>query len=134
MVTCVLDSRLPKNPTFRIPPQELLTELENTRWIGDSSHPNKFELEAQRALLRHAIRHHLDWRLNDDHWGRTGFAILRLFEKGHGTMLIDGNEYQFVDIVKDEWSDVQGPLCGEGGFSYRTKDGTELFRIMTWVS
>lgn len=133
-VSCVVDSSLPENPQFRLNPEDLLSELESTRHIGNSSHPNKFELEAQKALLRHAIRHRLDWKINDDHWGRTGYAILRLFELGRATMLYGGAEYQFRDIVKEEWRNVSGPLCGEGGFLYRTKDGTEIFRIMTWVS
>ena len=134
MVSCAVSSHLDVSPTFVLECQELLNLLETTRHMGDSSHPNRIELEAQRALLRHAIRHKIDWRLNDDHWGRTGYAILSLFERGKATMRYEGSQYSFADILKDEWSDVHGPLCGTGGFLYRTPVGVTLFKISTWVS
>ena len=133
-MSCIVDSEFSIKPEFRLLAQDLLSALETTPHVGDLSHPNRYELEAQRALLRHAIMHHVDWRLNDDHWGKTGFAILSLFEQGHATMNFNGSFYKFKYLVKKNWSDISGPRAGEGGFLYCTQNAEVIFKIMTWVS
>jgi hypothetical protein len=114
--------------------QQLLAALEDTRHFGDSKHPNRLELETQRALLRHAIRFRAEFRLNDDHWGRTSGVLLRLFESGDAMMQVGDATHAFRDLTKVEWSDVVGPLVGEGGFEYRTASSQTIFKTMTWVS
>ena len=91
-------------------------------------------MEAQKALLTHAIKHKIDWHLRDDHWGRTGYAILSLFEAGTGLMRYDDQEHDFSSLTKQVWSDVHGPLCGTGGFHYRDPADKIIFKISTWVS
>jgi hypothetical protein len=132
--SCFVSSSLGTDVLFITCAQDLLTILEGTRHIGDSSHPNKVELDAQRALLRHAIRHRVDFHLHDDHWGRTGFALVRMFEDGSATLRVDGKDYHWADVIKEEWSDVRGPLVGEGGFLYRDLAETMIYKTMTWVS
>jgi hypothetical protein len=59
-------------------------------------HANKFEMEAQRALVRHVIRYrNRDFRLNNDHWNRTGWVLLALFEEGKATMQWETNGFDF---------------------------------------
>jgi len=131
---CKIDSMVEPPPILITTAQQLLAALEKTTPIGDSRHPNRLELETQRALLRHAIRHRAVFRLNDDHWGRTKYAALALFEAGEAEMEIGDSCYRFKDLTKIDWQEVDGPLCGEGGFEYRNSEGVVIFKAMTWVS
>lgn len=133
-VSCEVSSMVPPNPVIFTTAQALLAVLDETGHIGDSKHPNKYELEAQRALLRHAIRHRAVFRLKDDHWGRTGWALLDLFERGEGHMELDGITYKFESVKKTEWKEGDDALAMQGGFTYSTEDGRLLFKAMTWVS
>lgn len=125
---------LSPRPVLITTAQQLLAALENTRHFGDSKHPNRLELEAQRALLRHSIRHRAEFRLNDDHWGCTGGVLLKLFENGDATMQVGDATYAFRDLTKAEWQEGTHPLASEGGFEYRTADRHIIFKTMTWVS
>ena len=134
-VSCSVRGYRTSRVTFYASAQDLLEVLDQTRHFGDSSHPNKFELEAQRALLRHVVRHRVDgFALHDDHWGRTSSVLERLFEQNKAYMEADGKRFTFAELTKEEWSDVTAPLAGEGGFLYRDARGTVIFKQMTWVS
>ena len=135
-VTCGIRSLVEPRPLITTTAQHLLEALARTKPVGDASHPNHQELEAQRALLRHAIVNRpRNFRLHDDHWHRTGSALLDLFEKGRATMLLHDHRYLCSDIVKSEWQDEgTDSLNMHGGFTYSSKDGTLLFKICTWRS
>jgi hypothetical protein len=121
-------------PVFSASAQDLLEGLEATRSIGGATHPNKLELEAQRALVRHAIRNHVPFKLHDDHWGRTGYVLIGLFERGKATMEVDGRSYRFSDVTKEDWREGTHPLASQGGFLYRDSAGAVLFKRWTWIS
>lgn len=133
-VSCEISSKLTCRPVIHTSAQVLLELLEQTRHIGDSMHPNKFELEAQKALLKHCIRVRAEFRLHDDHWGRTGWALLSLFEQGRATLEYEQKRYQFSDVTKAEWQEGDDPLGMQGGFSYISEDGATIFKTMTWIS
>jgi hypothetical protein len=133
-VSCSICLQVGPEPVLFTSAQDLLKQLEATRHFGDSTHPNRLELDAQKALLRHAIRHLVNFRLNDDHWARTSFALLDLFEQGKAIMQIETTKFTFSDICKEEWQDVVGPLCGCGGFLYRDPTGKVICKIQTWIS
>ena len=133
-VSCEISTKYTGRSVIYTSAQTLLEALEETRHIGDSMHPNKFELEAQRALLRHCIRVRAEFRLHDDHWGRTGWALLSLFEQGRATLECEQGHFQFSDLTKTEWQNGDHPLGMEGGFSYIAGDGTIVFKTMTWIS
>jgi hypothetical protein len=114
--------------------QELLQALEGARHVGDSEHPNKLELEAQRSLLRHAIRNRVKFRLHDDQWGRTGYVLLSLFEKDKATMKLDSRTYRFSELTKEEWREGTDPLGSRGGFLYRESSGLVVYKRWTWKS
>ncbi len=133
-VSCSVHSEVRPDPVFFAAAQDLLQELEKARHIGDSKHANKFELEAQRALFRHAIRYRVNFRLNDDHWGRTGFVLLSLFEHAKATMQIDQRRFHFTEVTKEDWIGSNEPLAGYGGFLYRDSTGNVIYKIGTWRS
>lgn len=133
-VSCTVRSDVNPHPTFFTSAQALLKALEETRHIGDSMHANKYELEAQRALLRHCVRYRTKFRLNDDHWGRTGYALLKLFEEGQATMKIGERAFVFTELTKEEWREGDDPLASHGGFLYRDSSGVLIFKRHTWVS
>ena len=135
-VTCSIRSMVEPGPLVSATAQHLLEALAKTKPVGDASHPNHQELEAQRALLRHAItKRPRNFRLHDDHWHRTGHALLRLFEEGRATMLLHDHRYLFPDVVKAEWQEEgTDSLAVHGGFTYSAKDGTLLFKTVTWHS
>lgn len=133
-VSCEIEASGGSRMVFFAIAQELLRRLEGVRHVGDDSHPNKIELEAQRALLRHAIRYHVKIRLNDDHWAQTSSLLTRLFEEGLATMQIGDRGYRFSEITKEEWREGTQPLAMNGGFLYRDVNGNEIYRRMTWIS
>lgn len=133
-VSCSLDSGVDTTVLFLATAQDLLRVLEETRHIGDSSHPNRLELEAQRAILAHAIRHHVEFRLHDDHWGKTSYAFVVLFEDGKASMESCGTPYQFSDLTKEDWRVGSDPLASHGGFLYRNALGNVIFKMFTWIS
>lgn len=133
-VSCEISSMLRSDVVVSALAQDLLAMLEETRHIGDSKHPNKLELEAQKGLLRHCIRVKVGFRLHDDHWGRTGWALLRLFEQGKASLGVDDFSFQFSEMVKEEWQEGDDSLAMQGGFSYKTSDGDAVFKVMTWHS
>ena len=133
-VSCLVRSEVPPDPVFFAAAQDLLPELEKTPHIGDSMHANKFELEAQKALLRHVIRYRVNFRLNDDHWGRTGFVLLALFERGKATMQVGQRRFHFTELTKEDWIGSNEPLAGYGGFLYRDSTGNVIYKIGTWRS
>ncbi len=134
IVSCEICSKYTPRLLIITEARSLLEVLDHTRHVGDSSHPNNFEMEAQRALLRHFIRVHHDFRLHDDHWGRTGWALLNLFEQGKATIEVEQKKYLFSDVTKAEWQEGDHPLGMEGGFSYVSSDGTTIFKTMSWIS
>ena len=113
---------------------ELLEGLEAARPVGGATHPNALELEAQRALVRHAIHHGTRFKLQDDHWGRTGYVFVTLFEQGQATMDINGRNFRFSDVAKENWMEGTQPFASRGGFLYRDAGGVVLFRRRTWIS
>jgi hypothetical protein len=133
-VTCEVSSLVGPAPLFIVSAQKLLAVLEETRHIGDSVHPNRLELEAQRALLRHAIRHRAKFHLRDDHWGRTGFALLKMFEAGDAEIEVGGKRFRFENLTKVDWREGTHPLASHGGFEYHAFSGEMIFKITTWVS
>ncbi|MBK1829523.1 hypothetical protein JIN77_02200 [Verrucomicrobiaceae bacterium R5-34] len=133
-MSCEISSMVEPNPVVHLIAQDLLPVLEDTRHIGDSMHPNKLEMEAQRALVRHSIRHHAPFRLNNDHWGRTGWAFLRLFEEGKGQIELGGVRYGFSELTKADWQEGDDPLAMQGGFTYASPEGAIVFKTMTWNS
>lgn len=134
IVSCEISSKFTPQLVIFTEAQVLLEVLDQTRHIGDSRHPNKFEIEAQRALLRHFIRVNHDLRLHDDHWGRTGWALLSLFEQGRATIEFEKHRYEFSKVTKVEWQEGDHPLGMEGGFSYVTSEGTTIFKTTSWIS
>ncbi len=133
-VSCSVHSDVEPDPVLFAAAPDLLQELEKTRGIGDSTHANRFELEAQRALVRHALRYRINFRLNDDHWGCTGSVLLRLFEQGKATMQVDQRRFQFSELKKEDWSVVHGRRARCGGFLYRDSTGNVVYKLGTWIS
>ncbi|HEX5221077.1 MAG TPA: hypothetical protein VFZ59_16050 [Verrucomicrobiae bacterium] len=133
-ISCVVLSDVTPHPTFFTSAQSLLKALEEVRHIGDSMHANKYELEAQRAILRHCVRYRTNFRLNDDHWGRTGYTLLKLFEEGQAAMKIGERIISFTELTKEEWREGVDPLASHGGFLYRDSAGTLIYKRNTWVS
>ena len=107
----------------------VLKELEQVRHIGDANHPTNFELEAQKALVRHAIRHHHGIRLNDDHWGYTGKLFLKLFEEGRAAMRGRSRTFRFGDLIKETWQEGF-----HGGFLYRDLEGVVVYKRFSWIA
>ncbi len=134
VLSCEISSMFDVNPVIFVVAQDLLPILEETRHIGDSNHPNKFEMEAQRALVKHVIRHNVNFRLNNDHWGRTGWAFVKLFENGKGEIEFSGKRYRFDQLRKEDWQEGHDSLAMQGGFTYSSNDGQILFRTITWNS
>ena len=90
---------------------------------------NTCELEAQRALIKHALSFRIDFEINDDHWGRTGQALLKEFEKGKAWIEEeDGKQIRFSDLQRHEWVDTHLNL---GGFEYRKLDGSLYLKMDT---
>ncbi len=112
--------------TFAIPAEPLLAALETTKGIGGPGHPNAVELEAQRALIRHALSVPVNRKLNDDHWGRTSEVAGRLFESGIGKILTADAEFRFTDIKRRLWRAGREPQMSRGGYVYLTADGREI--------
>jgi hypothetical protein len=133
-VSCSVHSDVSPTPLFFTSAQDLLEELEKARHIGGPTHANKFELEAQRALARHAIQYRVNLRFNDDHWGRTGYALLTLFEQGKATMQLDNRRFRFSEVSKENWIEGTAPLASYGGFLYRDSEGVVIFKTQTWIS
>jgi len=63
--------------SFAIPGPQLLEQLQKTKPIGGDDHPNRLELEAQRALIQHAIDNRVNRRLSDDLEDRWGQLVNR---------------------------------------------------------
>jgi hypothetical protein len=120
--------------TFAMPAPEFLKQLEKTKHTGGADHPNRLELEAQRALIRHAIENKLNRRLNDDLWHETSGAAAQLFEMGVGLLLTPDQAFKFSDLKKKKWTEGTEPLMQRGGFLYKTSDGTEIYSRLTWMS
>ena len=134
-VSCSVGSLVDPASVFHIPALALLQGLEKTSHVGGSEHPNRYELEAQRALVRHVAEvPRTSIRLHDDNWQRTGFVVLDLFENGEGTLEVRGRKYAYAELRKEEWQEGAGPLANHGGFLYRTSTGDIIFKIKTWVS
>ena len=94
--------------------------------------PSKFELEAQKALVEHALRHGVNFKLHNDHSNLTMGAFMELFEEDHAAVEINGQRHLFADLVKEEWSDESSSLRNEGGFLYRDASGRVIFKYSTW--
>jgi hypothetical protein len=133
-ISCPVHSDVAPAPIFFTSAQELLPRLESEHHIGDSRHANKFELQAQRALVRHALLYHVAFRLNDDHWGRTGYVLIKMFEEGKATMQINDKKFHFSDLAKEDWIGSSEPLASYGGFLYRDSTGTVVYKRRTWRS
>ncbi|WP_265594276.1 hypothetical protein [Haloferula sp. BvORR071] len=136
-VSCVVESLHGSTPRFFATPEDLIGALEKVGSIGGDDHPNRYEVEAQLALLRHVIRvRNRNFCLNNDHWNRTGWALLTLFEQGQADFQAEaiGPRYRFADLTKENWTRGTEPLAQQGGFSYRTADGMLVFSISTWRS
>lgn len=133
-VSCVVDSLAYPDPTFHTTAQVLLDELENTAHSGDDEHPNRYEMEAQRALLRHAISQCAVIQLHEDHWDKTKWALVELFEKGEAEIEQEGRRYSFSDIEKEKWAVHGNAKTQRGGIQYKNKEGENIFVAMTWMS
>lgn len=129
-VSCGISSLLDPQPILFALAQDVSARLEVTRHFGGSKHANKFEMEAQRALLRHCLRYRVSFRLNNDHWGTTGSVFVTLFEEGKAEMEVAGVRYRYSQLKKQEWKEGDHPLAMEGGFSYLL-EGREICRVMT---
>jgi hypothetical protein len=119
--------------TFAIPAAHFLAALEGAKGIGGPNHPNAVELEAQRALIRHAISILINRKLNDDLWQTTSEVAARVFEGGIGVVLSSDGEFRFADINRTRW-EIGSGLMASGGFAYVTTDGREIYRRQTWMS
>jgi len=133
-VSCIINSGIESNITIVTSAQNLLEVLDETRHIGDSKHANKYELEAQRALLRHAIRYRTEMRLHDDHWGRTKWALLKLFDQGEAEFECGDARYRISDISKEDWREGDKPLMSHGGILYRNSSGDVVYKTISWIS
>ena len=120
--------------TFALPADKFLAALEAASGMGGPTHPNKAELEAQRALIRHAISIPLNRKLHDDLWNTTSEVAARLFEAGTGTLLTPDVEYRFDEINRTCWEAGGDPFMRRGGYVYSTRDGQEILRRQTWLS
>lgn len=132
-ISCSVRSDVRPDPVFFAKAQDVLQRLDAVRHTGDSMHPTKFELEAQKALLRHAIQYGVTFQLNDDHWGRTGYLLLTLFEVGKASMEIDGKRFHFAELIKEDWWVSDEQLGGHGGFLYRDSDGNVIYKRGTRI-
>lgn len=133
-LTCSVRSDVNPEPLFSALAQDILVGLEAAQPIGDASHPNTLELEAQRALVRHAIRHGVPFKLHDDHWRRTGYVLVELFDRGKATMEVEGKRFRVSDVTKEDWREGTHPMRSCGGFLYRDSSGIVLFKRWTWKS
>lgn len=133
-ITCVLKSFDESEVLVTATAQDLLKELESMGPVGGEEHANHFEMEAQRALLRHSLQYRVSFRLNDDHWHRTHFALLNLFDVGKATMLVSGVSLRVTELTKEEWRVGTEALASHGGSLYRTLNGEVVFKWGTWRS
>lgn len=113
---------------------DLLAQLEHTEHMGGDSHVNKLELETQRALLRHAIRHQVSFRLHDDHWGRTRWALLQLFEEGKASMQVGEKQFHIAELTKGKWATGTHPMALRGGYEYKDFSDKVIFKVETWIT
>ena len=125
---------------FRVRGQDLLPALEQIGPIGGEpqpgrpDHPNRYEMAALIALVRHALHHKIDWTLNCDHWNRAGYACYKLFEDRQAVLVTPSREYEFDHIQKTDWIEGTEPLAQRGGFAYLDENGAEIYRRWTWIS
>ncbi|HEY1123166.1 MAG TPA: hypothetical protein VGE67_16250 [Haloferula sp.] len=134
-VACPVESDTGSPVTFHASAQDLLEALDKIGHVGDSTHPNKLEVEAQKGLLHHVIRYrNRDFQLHDDHWGRTGYALINLFESHKATIEVEGKRHTFADLTKEEWKEGTDSLAMHGGFLYRDASGTVIYKRGTWRS
>ena len=105
---CRLDRRASKPPVivvrtgriaFAIPAPAFQKKLKKTKPTGGTKHPNHLELQAQRALVAHALHHKINFVINDDLWGRTTMAATDLLEQGVGLLLTPDCEYEYSQIL-----------------------------------
>ncbi|WP_037200969.1 hypothetical protein [Rhodopirellula baltica] len=140
---CRLDRRARKPPVivvrsgeigFAMPAPAFQKTLKKTKPTGGTKHPNYLELEAQKALVAHALHHKINFVIHDDLWGRTTMAATKLLEQGVGQLLTPDYEYEYSQIRREEWVEGTEPLMQRGGFSYLNDAGVELYRRWTWMS
>lgn len=134
LITCRLHSDSGEALELNLPAGVLLEKLNSIPHVGGAEHANRYELEAQRALIRHALQHRLPWTLRDDHWGRTGYACLELFEQNQGTLVVADRSFAFAELRKEDWREGTASRASRGGFLYRDAAGVVLFKRRTWIS
>jgi len=133
-VSCAVPSDVSPEPVFHTTARDLLEALRSTQPVGGSTYPTNQELFSQLALLEHAILYRVQVRLHDDRWGRTGCALLHLFEEEKATMTIGSRRLRFSEVSKETWTQESGPLRSHGGFLYRDSDGNVVHKCGTWRS
>jgi len=134
-VSCPVKSDTGPDVTFHASAQDLLEALTKIGHVGDSSHANKLEVEAQKGLLNHAIRYRCrGFQLHDDHWGRTGYALLNLFEAHKATIQVEGKRLTFAEVTREDWKEGTDSLAMHGGHLYRDASGAVIYKRGTWRS
>jgi hypothetical protein len=119
---------------FRVRAEDFLSEIEAVGPTGGETHPNRVEIAAQTALVRHAIRHRIDWELHNDHWNRAGYACCKLFDRGQAVLIVGQQEFTTEHTSRHDWREGTDPMMSRGGFSYLDSEGHELYRRQTWMS
>jgi len=134
-VSCPVKSDIGPAVTFYASAQDLLEALGQIGHIGDSTHANKLEVEAQKGLLNHVIQYrNRQFQLHDDHWGRTGYALLNLFEDHKATIQVEGKRLTFAEVTKEDWKEGTDFLAMHGGHLYRDANGAVIYKRGTWRS
>jgi hypothetical protein len=132
-VACAIDSGLNTEVIVCTGAKDLLERLEKAGHIGNSSHPNKAELEAHKVLLRHTVRYGNEFQIHDDQWNRTCFAVLQLFDEQKAMLHTGGVHYSFADLMKEEWQESE-PSGSWGGILYREMAGNVVLKRQTWLT
>ncbi|MGJ8640576.1 MAG: hypothetical protein ACSHYA_14400 [Opitutaceae bacterium] len=133
-VFCKIDSGISAPIVIRMKARNFQPVIEKVKHIGDSGHANKVEMEAQRALVAHAIRHGVNFELYNDHWGRTGYSLIDQFEKGNAWIEQEEQKIYFSELKKEKWSERDHPMAKHGGFLYKNAQGDVIFKKHTWLS
>lgn len=114
---------------------DFLPKIVEAMPVGSAEHPNGYELAAQRALVRHCIQHRQSLVLCNDHWNRTGWAFLELFEIGKAyAKTPEEAKILFCDLKREEWQTVgsqEFPASLMSGFQYFRSDGKVIFKMLT---
>ncbi|PHS02858.1 MAG: hypothetical protein COA78_20165 [Blastopirellula sp.] len=133
-VKCEISSIDTDPITIEIIAREFQPIINKAGNVGGKHHANYHEMEAQKALVKHCVVYGVDIELYDDHWGRTGYALIEEFEKGNAWIRNGEHKIYFKELIKEEWKEGNHFLAMQGGILYKDSSGNIIFKKLTWLS